>query len=345
MLNQEIRIKGKTIGMDNPVYVIAEMACAHDGSSEKAEKLIDAAVRAGADAIQFQIFSVKDLFAPSHNLYDFLSRIEFKSKQWEGLFRYAKKFKIALFVCTYDIPSLKLALKYGADAIKLNSSDLSNPDMIQHVASSKKPFTLGTGASTLEEIAKAIDISLNAGGTDIILMHGVQNFPTDIIHANIRRIALLRSTFNAIVGYQDHTDADSPFSRIIDLIAIGAGAQVIEKHITLRRSDKGTDFQAALEPDEFKAFVGDIRLASSASGSRTVKPLAESDKKYREFQKKSIVAAKDLSRGTTITKDKVLFLRCNDTPGLAPIEMYLLMGKKLNRSIKKYDKFQLSDIE
>ena len=219
---ETIRIGEKLIGRDEPVYVIAEMACAHDGDIGKAKRLIDAAVSSKADAIQLQFFSRKDLMTPYHEAYDLLGKLEFSHQEWKEIYGYARRWDIHIFACTYDVPSAQLATQLGVDGIKLNSSDLSNPELLEIVARSKIPYTLGTGASTVEEIAQAIETSLQHGGDQIIIMHGVQNFPTEIESAQIHKVKILQSVFPFPVGYQDHTNASEPFSRVIDLLALGA---------------------------------------------------------------------------------------------------------------------------
>lgn len=339
-----IKIHDKKIGLGNPIYIIAEMACAHDGDINKAKKLVDAAVEAKADAVQLQFFSPDDLVTPDHDVYGLLHQINFSREKWREIYDYARRFAIDVFACTYDVPSAKLAFNLGVDGIKLNSSDLSNPDLIQIVAESKIPYTLGTGASTYEEIAQAVNTSFAHGGDQIIIMHGVQNFPTDIENAQINKIKMFRMLFPFPVGYQDHTDASNPFSKVVDLMAIGAGASVIEKHITLDRAKKGTDYQAALQPAEFKEFVKLIRTAETAMGSHMIQPLTESDIKYRDFQKKSIVAIKNLKKGDTISRKDVAFMRCK-SPGLPPTSFTEIEGKIVIQTINRFEPIHREDIE
>lgn len=338
-------IKGKKIGDGYRPYIIAEMACAHDGDVSKAYKLVDMAADAKSDAIQFQLFHTAEIVVPKHHLYSLLEQIEFTSKDWIDLANYARERGLDVWVCTYDVPSVQLATSMNADAIKLNSADLLNLDVLKAVALTGLPFTLGTGASLIDEITESMAFLDTLGAKDnAILMHGVQNFPTQIADLNIARVSLLKKLFNCPVGYHDHTDAELEFSKYVDLIAVGAGANVIEKHITLDRSEKGTDYQAALEPDEFNLFVDTVKTAFVALGNNPLTPLNESDFKYRTFQKKSIVAAVDLKEGETISRDKVSFLR-NLTNGLAPNQFSNLEGKKVIKDISAFDNIDWKDVE
>jgi N,N'-diacetyllegionaminate synthase len=323
-------IRGREISARQAPYLIAEMACAHDGDLQKAKALVDSAAQAGADAVQLQVFSVENQVIPSHSLHPLLVKLEFSAQAWTEIFAYAHSQNMAVFCFAYDIPSLQLALKLGIDGIKLSSADLSNPEMLQAAARSGLPITLGTGASTLDEIGEALGVIRAVGGEKVVLMHGVQNFPTALPDANLRHIQLLQRVFEMPIGYQDHTDAALEISKVMDLVALGMGVCMLEKHITLDRAEKGTDYQAALEPAEFKAWVATMRLAAQALGSAEIRPFNESDINYRKFQKKSIVAARALRQGETLTRDMVAFLRTGQ-PGLPPREWARLQGKPLAR--------------
>jgi len=341
---QQIPLGRRTIGAGCAPYIIAEMACAHDGDATKARELVDAAARAGADAIQLQIFARDQQMPPHHDLYGLLGRLELTRAEWEDIYRHARASGLDVFVFTYDLPSLQLALDLGVDGIKLSSADLSNPELIEAAARSGRPFTLGTGASTLDEIADALHLIAAAGGRDVILMHGVQNFPTALEDANIARLRLLQRVFGLPTGYQDHTAADLPIARHLDLLALGLGACVIEKHITRDRGEKGTDYQAALEPAEFAEFVQLFRDAARALGDDEIHPLNESDRKYRDFQKRSIFTARDLPAGEPLQRADVRYLRAGKTGGLTPDVFASLAGKKTRHSIPAFQMLTVGDL-
>lgn len=343
-LKQTFPVRDRLLGEGQPPYIIAEMACAHDGDLTKAKQLIDAAAEAGVDAIQLQLFSAEEQVAPHHSLYDLLRQLEFSEADWASLFEHARQQDLTLFAFTYDPPKLKLALDLGIDGIKLSSADLSNPEMLAMAASSDLPITLGTGASTLEEIQAALEQVQSQGGSQVVLMHGVQNFPTTLPNANLRRIQLLQRVFQLPVGYQDHTEADLDISKVIDLVAVGMGACIVEKHITLSRAAKGTDYQAALEPQELQHYVRYVREASSALGTDQLTGLTESDRRYRQFQKKSIVAAQTIPSGKVLTRELVKFLRSDATSGLPPNHLDQLLGKRVVREIAPFEHICAADV-
>lgn len=340
-----IEIKSSTIANRFSPYIIAEMACAHNGSIEQAKALIDAAVTAKADAIQLQFFVAKETVTPHHEAYEIIKSIEFSPDIWKKLVAYAKNKGIHVWACTYDVPSVELAKDCQCEGIKLNSADLSNPDVLKAVAKTGVPFTLGTGASTREEIAQGLKTLDFFGARECILMHGVQNFPTAIEDLHINRLEWLMGNFpNIPVGYADHTNGDSSYAPIVDLLAMAKGAALLEKHITLDRSLKGIDYQAALEPEEFELYVKQIKSTYNALGSNEEKAFSESDLRYRKFQKKSIVAARELNEGDLITREDVLFIR-NVEPGLPPDGFDLINSKKLKVAMSKFQNINLSDVD
>lgn len=343
-LNKSIQIGKKQIGNGFKPYVIAEMACAHNGNFEDAKALIKASADAGADATQLQLFDMGHVVTPSNDLYNTLKGISFSPEQWMELNQFAKELEIDVWACTYDTPSVELAKIMKVDGIKLNSADLSNPEVVIAVAESRIPFTLGTGASTLEEIRNGLETAVKHGAEQIILMHGVQNFPTQIEDLNISKVQLLKDIFEIPVGYHDHVDGEDEFGKIVDLIALGMGANVLEKHIALDRSKKGLDYQAALEPMEFKNYVDRLNIAWTAFGDKVPKAFTESDLKYRKFQKKSIIAAQDLKKGDPLKRAMVYYSRNNEV-GIPPTEFQRMAGKKLIRDVQANENIQWEDLE
>lgn len=342
--NQQIEINGKIIGSDR-VYVIAEMACAHDGDLDKAKALVDSASEANADAIQFELLEPDENVVPGRDINTLLKTLYFTPNQWNELFDYARSKKLDIFSFAYDFPSLQLSLKLKTDAIKLNSSDLMNIEMLKLASQSGLPFTVGTGGSTFEEISESIAYIKLHGGKNCILMQGVQNFPTKVEYSRINRMKNLRGSFHTLVGYADHIDANTELSKKIDLVALGMGAKILEKHITIDRSEEGVDYQSALEPKEFKNYIKLIRDAEVAMGPSEITPLIKQDIEYRTFQKKCIVASRDIEVEEVISNENIKFMRDTLDLGILPMYVDKVFGKRVKFPIKKYSLLKLEDLE
>ena len=154
-------------------YIIAEMACSHEGDPELARKIIDGAGQAGADAVQFQIYSQVERVVPQHPDFDLLGKLELSKVQWTDLSSYIRDRypPMNIIACVYERGSVDFAEAIDVDAYKLHSADLSNPNLVKYVAATGKRIDLSVGASTLDEIAKAINWIHEASNQQIWLMY------------------------------------------------------------------------------------------------------------------------------------------------------------------------------
>lgn len=344
-LRQDVTIRGKRVSDADPVFIVGEIACGHQGDVGQCKALIDAVADAGADAVQLEFFYPPANMVGSLEFYKIVEDLAFTRDQWQSLMDHARTHDIAVSAFVYDDVSADWAISMKPDMLKLNSSDISNPDLIVAAAKSGLPFTVGTGASTLQEIKDAVELALKHGGGSLILQHGVQNFPTPSDQAHIRRIALLKQAFGALVMYADHTDASLGLAHHLDLTALGMGACMVEKHVVLSRAAKGVDWQAALEPAEFKSYVATMRAGSRALGPTHLPPPSEGDERYRRFQKKSIVAARDIPAGSKLTRADVSFLRAQGAEaGLSPMKFAAIEGRATARAIAKWEQITRADL-
>ena len=327
----------------NQVYVIAEMACSHEGNPSLARAIIDAAGTAQADAIQFQIWSLADMVVPHHPDYPMLGKIELERQAWAGLIAYARERHpgMQIIACVYERGSVDFCEEYGVDAYKIHSADLSNPYLIEHVAQTGKRIDLSIGASTVTEIQTAIEwIKKTRGATsplksNIWLMYGYQGFPTPPDAINLNYMRKLKELFELPVGYQDHSGGDTEAAFWLPAAAVGMGVDILEKHITHDRSFKGIDHEAALNPDEFARFVYMVRQLEQAKGCSTPRPFSEAEVKYRKYSKKSVVAGRDLPKETIIRKEDLRFMRA-DALGFPPDQAEHLVGRVAKRAIPAF---------
>lgn len=326
-------------------YIIAEMACSHEGDPELAKKIIDSTAVAKADAVQLQIWSLDDMMAPQRPEYEPLKKIELERDEWSGLVAYTRKKypKMQIYVCVYEHHSVDFIKSLDIDGFKLNSSDLSNPYVLKKVAATGLPINLSIGASTLGEIQTAIEKIRATSNSRITLMYGYQNFPTrpDDVHLNY--MMKLRELFELPIGYQDHCDAETESAFWLPAAAVGMGVDVLEKHITHDRSFKGIDHESALNPDEFVRFVKMVRILESAKGSSVPRPFSDDEIKYREFQKKSIVAERDLPAGTELTEKDLIFMRA-ESLGLSPDKLQTILGKTTKCDIPAFKPLSEGDV-
>ena len=326
-------------------YVIAEMACSHEGDPGLARKIIDGAGKAGADAVQFQIWDHREIVVPHHPDSPMMRKLQLSDDDWLGLRDYVRERYPGMHIvaCVYEPKSVRFADGFGADAFKLHSADLSNPFMLKCLAETGKRIDLSIGGSTLEEIEKAIETIRIGSDPTIWLMYGMQLFPTVPEVLNLRYMTKLKDLFELPVGYQDHTAGDAPGAFHVPAAAMGMGVEIVEKHITHDRSFKGVDHEAALNPSEFVSFVKMVRDIDAAMGLSVPHPFTEAEERYRNYSKKSIVCARDIHVGTILSSDDLRFMRSPEL-GLQPDQLEAVVGRTVLRSLVAHEIVSPKDI-
>jgi N,N'-diacetyllegionaminate synthase len=322
-------------GREPSCFIVGEVASAHQGDPEQAIALARAAKEAGADGIKFQLFAVGELIAPNDPRYPTFDQIEIAPQEWEQILREAAGLALPVLVDIFDRPSLRVAEKNGVDAYKIHSTDMENPDFIREVASTGKPVLLSTGGSRLETVEAAMAAAMAEGNGRIILLHGVQNFPTAVSDSNLRYIRTLKKRFDVPVGFLDHVDAGSPMARLLPALAVAFGADLVEKHITLDRAAKGFDYESSLEPPAFGEMVQLIRQAEQAFGREEGSVEDPAAHQYHQLMRRAVVAREPLRRGAPLRAEQLALLR--NAKGLPPLYLPRLLGRKPRHDIPAWE--------
>lgn len=295
----------------NRVLIIAEVANAHQGSMEQARKLVEAAAAAGADAVKFQKFTARELCVKRYPRYEHFKGMELSPKYLREFCNLAHELGLLFFCDVFGLESVEELMTLPADGIKVHSSDIGNFGLLRSLNEWQQgTMLLSCGGSSEKEIYYALSL-LDASLKNLILLHGFQGFPTPLEESNLRRIRYLAETFRLPVGFMDHIDADDELAYTLPIMAMGAGAVALEKHITLERSLKGIDYYSSFNPDEMKGFVEQVRRIEVARGCGEI-VFGLGERKYRSTMKKHAVAACAVGAGEVLTEKEVAYKRTED---------------------------------
>lgn len=340
-------IGGRWVGPKEPSYVIAEIGPNHNGDLATAKQLVDVAVEAGADAAKFQKRKLSEVYPEAllrnprqgeqgiQYVVPLLIEFELTDSEFRELSAYCGHRGIT-FLCTpWDLHSVDFLETLDVPAYKIGSPDMTNLPLIEHVLATGKPLFVSTGMSTEAEIRLTLAF-LKKHQAQAGLFHCVSTYPVAAEEINLRFMQTLRDWSGYPVGYSGHDTGTAT-----SIAAIGMGASMLEKHITLDRTMRGPDHKASLEPQEFISLVKSVREVEAALGG-TQRWITRGEVLNRRALGKSLVATRDIEEGNTITRDDIT----SKSPGmgLSPQHMVDLIGLHARRPMRKDDMFVEADL-
>ena len=323
MRNPEIRIADRKIGMSYSPFVIAELSANHNGSLERALKIMEAAKQAGADAVKLQTYTA-DTITIDHNspefviqtgpwsgrrLYELYDEAHTPWEWHQEIFRKGRELGLIVFSSPFDFSAVSLLEKLEAPAYKIASFEIIDLPLVRRCALTGKPLIISTGMAGLADIEAAVSTARSAGNEDILLLHCTSGYPTPPEESDLRTISHMAEAFGVPTGLSDHT-----LGLGVPIAATALGAVAIEKHLTVHRDEGGPDAAFSLEPDEFQIMCENVRAAWSALGQVRYHE-APSEIANRQFRRSLYVVA-NMHVGDRISAENVRSIRPGY--GLAP---------------------------
>ncbi len=337
------------IGEGFPSFIIAEIGNNHNGDIKMAKRLVDEAKQSGANCVKFQMRDMASLYRNtgqsddiredlgSQYVLDTLARFQLTNEEMFEVFDYAKSKEIMPLCTPWDMASLERLEKYGVEAYKIASADLTNHQLLKAAAATSKPIILSTGMSTETEIIAATEILRGAGGP-FVLLHCNSTYPAPFSSVNLLYMDRLKNIGKCEIGYSGHERGYG-----VVLAAIARGARVIEKHFTLDRSLEGNDHKVSLLPGEFKEMVRAVRDVETSLGRAMERQLTQGEMINRENLAKSLTASRNIPSGTRLTADMIEIK--SPGQGLQPDRLNDLLGRISQRDMEKGDFFFASDLQ
>ena len=333
--------------LQNKIEIVAELAQGFEGKPMLASLLLKAAAEAGADAAKFQLVRADELGTPDYKYYGLFKSLEMSDDAWAGLAKYANDSGIALQFDVFGEKSLGLAARLGVDTVKLHSTDLSNLGLLASVAdSSVRRVMLGAGGAYFREIETALEL---VGNKQVVVLLGFQGYPTPNDSNQIARVSTFVERFAELgkvsIGFADHAAPEDPARFSLAAVALGAGAHVFEKHLTLGRNMKLEDHESALNPDEFGEFCRTIRNCEAALGSVVDVEdfgMSDAEQDYRKMVRRHVVAARELPEGKLLEPADLCLKRSNVTDFVTDLDQ--VYGTVLRRALRANEPMLSADL-
>ena len=346
----EIHIDGRPIGIEHPPYFIAEISANHRGSKEAAIELIEAAAEAGVDAVKFQHYRPDTITMRSDHpdfrvtggtlwdgrqLYDLYEEAMTPWEWTADLVSAARRVGISWLSTPFDATAIDFLEQFDIPAFKVASFEIVDLPLIRNVAGRGKPVIISTGMATLSEIEAAVQAARDAGCDSLAILRCNSGYPASVSEMDLKAIPVMAERWRAPIGLSDHM-----LGPTASIAAVALGASIIEKHLTLDRSEGGPDAAFSAEPNELAALVQATRDAHAALGTVRFGPSAGElpSLKFR----RSLRALKAIAIGEPFTDENVRSMR--PAGGLAPIEIDRVRGAVATREIEAGDPILWSDV-
>lgn len=276
-MSNYVKIADKYIGDGKPCFIIAEIGINHNGSVSLAKKMIDIAVTTGCDAVKFQkrtvdiVYTKEELAKERKSVFgntngDLKRGLEFGYDEYKQIDEYCKEKGILWFASCWDEEAVDFIEQFNVPCYKIASASLTDDNLLKYTRSKGKPILLSTGMSTIEEINHAVEI---LGEEDLVIYHCTSTYPSNADEMNLRTIEVFKKTYNCPIGYSGHERGVTP-----SVLAVALGANSVERHITVDRTNWGSDQAASLEMAGLYHMVRDIRQVPAllGDGNKVVYP-------------------------------------------------------------------------
>lgn len=336
---KQFRIGRREVGDDAPVFLIAELSANHGNNKDVALRTIEAAAKAGADAIKLQTYTPDTLTLKSdappfvvktknawngRTLWDLYEEAMTPWEWHAELMAAAEEMGLECFSTPFDPTAVAFLERLGVPAHKVASFELNDLPLVEAMARTGKPMVISTGMATLGDIESAVTVCREAGNHQIALLRCVSSYPARPEMMNLESYDVLRG-FGTVIGLSDHTrDAT------VAIASVARGAKLIEKHFILDRSVGGSDSFFSLQPDEFAAMVKAVRDTEKAIGNPRFGP-SEDEIASTAFRR-SLFVARDVKMGGVLTCDDVRSVRPSD--GLHPRHLPYVLGRRAARDLR-----------
>ncbi|MBI3953642.1 MAG: N-acetylneuraminate synthase family protein [Chloroflexi bacterium] len=280
-----------------PVEIIAEVAQGYEGNPTLAKLLARGAVRAGADAVKFQLVYADDIATRDYQYYDLFRSLEMPREAWRAAAEEARAGGARFYLDVFGERSLEEAIKLGADGVKIHTTDFFNARLVRAALDAAPRVFISLGGISVEELEEFLALHRIAPSRQVCLMYGFQADPTPIEHNNLRRLGTLRARFPGYkLGFMDHSEGSSDEALTLAALVLPYGLDCIEKHISLDRSLQLEDYVSALSPEQFRVFRDRVRRLEQALGTDSLE-VTQLEQEYRRRAMKVVVASRQLKKG------------------------------------------------
>lgn len=341
----DFKIGNRVIGNNHPPLVIAEIGINHEGSFEKAIRMIDDAYKAGCECVKFQSHVIEDEMIPNNvipgnakeSIWDIMKRCALTEDEEQKLKEYTEKLGM-IYLCTpFSRAAAERLKRLNVDAYKIGSGECNNYPLIKHIAAYGKPVILSTGMNDLNSIEPAVTI-LRTAGVPFALTHCTSMYPTPYEKVRLGSIEDLATRFpEAIIGLSDHS-----LGNYTCFAAVALGARILEKHFTSDKAWPGPDVPISIDPNELRELIqGAQAIFAALGGSKTILP---EEQPTIDFAYACVVSTRNIKAGEVLSSENI-WVKRPGTGEIKAIDYEKLFGRTVQSDVPINRQLKWSDLE
>lgn len=340
----EFKIGNRMIGPQHPPLVIAEIGINHEGSIEKAIRMVDDAHAAGCECVKFQSHVIEDEMIPNdvvpgnstETIWNIMKRCALSEEEEIHLKSHVEALRM-IYLCTpFSRAATERLKRMKVSAYKIGSGECNNYPLIKHIAADGKPIILSTGMNDLESITPAVEI-LRQAGVPFALTHCTSLYPTPYEKVRLGGLTELTERFpDAVIGLSDHS-----LGNYTCFAAVALGASILEKHFTSDKTWPGPDVPISINPAELKELVqGSHAIHAALGGSKTILP---DEKPTIDFAYACVVSIRDIQAGEKLSAENI-WVKRPGTGEIKAVHYDKLIGKTARVGIPRNTQIKWADI-
>jgi sialic acid synthase SpsE len=328
MSRSEVRLGDRLVGAAHPPLVLAEIGINHEGSFDKATRMVDDAVAAGCECVKFQCHVVEDEMIPNdvipgnatESIWDIMSRCALSEEEDRRLFEYCRSKKVLYLSTPFSRAAADRLERLGVVAYKIGSGECNNFPLVAHIARFGKPVILSTGMNNMASIARSVSI-LRDHKIPFALMHCTSMYPTPYDKVRLGALTELAQTFpDAVLGLSDHSLSNYPC-----LAATACGASLLERHFVSDKGWPGPDVPISMDPAELQQLIEGSRIIHQCLGGR--KGVLAEEQPTIDFAYATVVSIRAIKAGETLSGDN-LWVKRPGTGEILAAEYNQILGKR-----------------
>ncbi|MBX3456293.1 MAG: N-acetylneuraminate synthase family protein [Ferrovibrio sp.] len=334
----EMHFGNRMLGRDHSTLIVAEIGINHEGDKARCLELVEAAAKAGADAVKLQTADPDENYIPGTASYELFKSAFLGAEATAEVFACARALGVEVFTTT-GMHTFDWIERLQPACYKISSSTLGHFPLVRRAARTGRPMIISTGMAEMEDVAASVAWARQYGANNLAILQCTSLYPCPLDKLDLGAIADIERRFDCVAGFSDHSKGYEAAA-----LAVAAGARILEKHFSLDVTRPSYDHALSLDSDGFRVMVDKVRLAEVMLGADHKRLTPEAATVARNM-KRYLVARRDIEIGDRLSADDIGVMRlAPNTTGMLPRFYDQILDARVIRRIPQWGPIRLEDL-